>query len=330
MTTPGSITDIPGILVGHAQRIGDGYLTGTTVVLTPEGTLGGIDVRGGGPATHETDLLDPRTMTTFVDAIVLTGGSAYGLVTAHGAQRWLAEHGRGVRVGPDPSQVVPIVPAAAIFDLGRGGQFEAQPEESWGYEAAAAAANSVSGTALARGNVGAGTGAAIGHQHFKGGIGTASIRLHSDTDLIIGALAVVNAHGFPLWGNEGEHTASAYAARRSEPAGPLNTTISVVATNAALDVAETSRLATVAHDGYARALEPAHTLLDGDTIFSLATGGVELPPPGSPERLAVTYELHARAAEVMRLAILDGIRQATGITEGTVNLPANPQPTADD
>lgn len=330
MTTPGSITDIPGISVGHTQRIGDGYLTGTTVVLTPEGTLGGIDVRGGGPATHETDLLDPRTMSTFVDAIVLTGGSAYGLITAHGAQRWLAEHGRGVRVGPEPDHVVPIVPAAAIFDLGRGGRFDARPEESWGYEAAAAAANSVTDTAPTRGNVGAGTGAALGHQHFKGGIGTASIRLNTNTDLIIGAIAVVNAHGFPLWGTAGEHTPSAYATRLSDPAGPLNTTISVVATNAALDVAETSRLAAVSHDGYARALEPAHTLLDGDTVFSLATGDVALPPLGTPERLAVTYELHARAAEVMRLAILDGIRQATSITQGTVNLPAYPHSGADD
>ncbi|MGO4493950.1 P1 family peptidase, partial [Arthrobacter sp. 2YAF22_2] len=127
-----AITDVPGIRVGHASRTGEGWLSGVTVVLPPPGTVGSVDVRGGGPGTHETDALDPTTLTTAVDAVVLTGGSAFGLAAAHGAQRWCEQNGRGFAV---TGGVVPIVPAAAIFDLGRGGDFAARPTADMGYTA---------------------------------------------------------------------------------------------------------------------------------------------------------------------------------------------------
>lgn len=148
-----------------------------------------MDVRGGGPGTRETDALDPRNIVPRVEAVVLTGGSAYGLAAASGVMAWLEEQGRGFRVGPDPAQVVPVVPAAALFDLGRGGDFRARPDAAMGREAAAAAAASASGAPAAQGNVGAGTGAVCGA--MKGGVGTASTVLPSGTT--VAALAVVNA-----------------------------------------------------------------------------------------------------------------------------------------
>ena len=168
MGETGSITDVPGLRVGQRQKNDGGWLSGVTVVLPPPGTVGSVDVRGGGPGTHETDALDPTTLVSTVDAVVLTGGSAYGLVSAHGAQRWCEEQGRGFEV---QDGVVPIVPAAAIFDLGRGGDFGARPDAGMGYEAAAAAGAEKDGHDVERGNVGAGTGAVIGRGKFKGGVG---------------------------------------------------------------------------------------------------------------------------------------------------------------
>ena len=165
MGATGAITDVAGIRVGHVQKTGDGWLSGVTVVLPPPGTVGSVDVRGGGPGTHETDALDPTTLTRTVDAVVLTGGSAFGLAAAHGAQRWCEENGRGF---PVPGGVVPIVPAAAIFDLGRGGDFAARPDAAMGYEATADAAARKEGHDVERGNVGAGTGAVIGRGQYKG------------------------------------------------------------------------------------------------------------------------------------------------------------------
>lgn len=188
-----SITDVAGVRVGHVQRIGDGWLSGVTVVLPPVGTVGSVDVRGGGPGTHETDALDPTTLVSTVDAVVLTGGSAFGLVSAAGAQRWCEEHGRGFAV---PGTVVPIVPAAAIFDLGRGGDVHARPDADMGYRAAAAAFDSGDHAAVARGNVGAGTGALVARGQYKGGIGTSSIELEGG--VVVGAIAVVNALGSPV------------------------------------------------------------------------------------------------------------------------------------
>lgn len=307
----GSITDVPGIRVGQAQRRGEGWLTGVSVVIPPPGTIGSVDVRGGGPGTHETDALDPTTMVPTVDAVALTGGSAYGLAAAGGVQRWCEENGRGF---PVPGGVVPIVPAAAIFDLGRGGDFSARPTPGMGYEAALDAAGSPEGADVERGNVGAGTGAAIGAGRFKGGLGTASVRLTGENaHIVVGALAVVNAAGVP-W-------------RTGVPqplvGEGLNTTLVVVATNASLSVAEARRTATAAHAGMARALNPVHTLADGDTIFTLATCAEALVPhPGLP--VAALIELQSAAAEAVRQAILDGVAEAVGVHTPAGFLPPYP------
>lgn len=296
----GSITDVPGIRVGQAQRRSNGWLTGVTVVLPPRGTIGSVDVRGGGPGTHETDALDPTTLVSTVDAVALTGGSAYGLAAAGGVQRWCEENGRGF---PVPGGVVPVVPAAAIFDLGRGGNFSARPSADMGYEAALDAAGSAAGADVVRGNTGAGTGAAIGAGRFKGGLGSASVRLTGDNShIVVGAIAVVNAAGIP-W----QPGAPAMMAGEG-----LNTTLAVVASNATLSVAEAKRTATAAHAGMARALNPVHTLADGDTIFALATCADTLVS-NPVVAVAALIELQSAAAEAVRLAILDGVAQATAV-----------------
>lgn len=328
--SPGAITDVAGVRVGHAQRVGDGWLTGVTVVLPPPGTVGGVDVRGGGPGTHETDALDPRTLVPTVDAVVLAGGSAFGLVAAHGAQRWCAEQGRGFPVSPVPGQVVPIVPAAAVFDLGRGGDFAAHPTQDMGYAAAVDAHASGDGAAVARGCVGAGTGAALAGAAYKGGVGTASVRLPDGpaAGAVVGALVVVNAAGAPTGvgapvsppGGARDGGARVAPVDGAAPA-PLNTTLVVVATDAALDPAETSRTATAAHDGLARALDPVHTLADGDTVVALATQAVALPTV-RPERVAGLVALQAAAATAVERAVADAVRSATTTTTPAVHLPA--------
>jgi L-aminopeptidase/D-esterase-like protein len=335
MKATGAITDVAGIRVGHVQKSGDGWLSGVTVVLPPPGTVGSVDVRGGGPGTHETDALDPTTLTSTVDAVVLAGGSAYGLAAAHGAQRWCEENGRGFAV---TGGLVPIVPAAAIFDLGRGGDFSACPGEAMGYAATAAAAAQAEGHDVERGNVGAGTGAAIGRGQFKGGVGTASLTL--ENGVTVGALAVVNALGLPFGtspqrtepgsvrlSDEGASTQRVSAAAAKAAAGapgaaeaedpaapPLNTTLVVVATNAVLDKAECKRTASAAHAGLARALNPSHTLADGDTVFALATGAVELDRSTPVARQISLITLQSAVADVVRLAILDGIARAEEVT----------------
>ncbi|MFE8884675.1 P1 family peptidase [Pseudarthrobacter enclensis] len=322
----GSITDVPGIRVGHVQQTGDGWLTGVTVVLPPPGTVGSVDVQGGGPATHETDALDPTTLVRQVDAVVLAGGSAFGLASAAGAQRWCEENGRGFSV---PGGVVPIIPAAAIFDLGRGGDFSKRPTPDMGYAATAAAAAEKDGHAVGRGNVGAGTGALIGRGQFKGGVGTASVTL--DNGVVVGALAIVNALGLPFGttaqlaepgsvrlSEERASTPRASAGGSEASHGePLNTTLVVVATNAVLDVAECKRTASASHAGIARALNPSHTLADGDTVFCLATGTVALDRSDEAARQLGLITLQSAAADVVRLAILDGVASA-----GPVSTPA--------
>ena len=298
----GSLTDVPGIRVGHVQKAGDGWLTGVTVVLPPRGTVGSVEVQGGGPATHETDALDPTTLVQQVDAVVLTGGSAYGLASAAGAQRWCEEDGRGFAV---PGGVVPIVPAAAIFDLGRGGDFSARPTPDMGYAATAAAAARPEGHVVERGNVGAGTGALIGRGQFKGGVGTASVTL--ENGVVVGALAIVNALGLPF-GTAA--TGAPGAVDADEAIAPLNTTLIVVATNAMLDVAECRRTAAASHAGIARALNPSHTLADGDTVFCLATGASALDRSDEAARQLSLVTLQSTAADVVRLAILDGVARA--------------------
>ncbi len=283
----GSLTDVEGISVGHHQRIGRGWRSGTTAIITIDGATAGVDVRGGGPGTRETDLLRPENLVQQVNGICLTGGSAYGLAAAHGVMRWLEAAGSGFSVGPQSESIVPIVPAAVIFDLGRGGNFANRPTEDFGWRAAAAARPrpEVNGT------VGAGTGAVAGG--LQGGLGSASVRL--EHGIVVAALAVVNASGSVIdraTGLPWEPTAHALrrpkAWERAElldaisppttaTAQPLNTTIGVVATSARLTKAECTRFAAVSHDGMARAIRPVHSMFDGDTVFSLATGVDELP-----------------------------------------------------
>ncbi|MDP9982111.1 L-aminopeptidase/D-esterase-like protein [Pseudarthrobacter oxydans] len=325
-----AITDVPGLRVGHAGRTDEGWLSGVTVVLPPVGTVGSVDVRGGGPGTHETDALDPTTLSRTVDAVVLTGGSAFGLAAAHGAQQWCEENGRGFAV---PGGVVPIVPAAAIFDLGRGGDFAARPDAAMGYAATADAAARKIEHDVERGNVGAGTGALIGRGTYKGGVGTASITL--DNGVVVGALAVVNALGLPFGTSPQQPepgsvrlseerastprvaAAAAEAAPESAqqvPPPALNTTLVVVATNAILDKAECKRTASAAHAGLARALNPSHTLADGDTVFCLATGALALDRSSEAARNASLITLQSAAADVVRLAILDGVACAEAVS----------------
>ncbi|MGW0952780.1 P1 family peptidase [Streptomyces sp. NPDC002545] len=325
--TVDALTDVEGVRVGHATRTGGGWLTGTTVVLAPEGgAVAAVEVRGGGPGTKETDALDPRNLVRTVEAVVLTGGSAYGLDAASGVMAWLEERGRGVRVGPDPSHVVPVVPAACVFDLGRGGDFRARPDAATGRAAVEAAAASEAGGRVPEGCVGAGTGAAVGP--LKGGVGTASTVL--DSGITVAALAVANAVGSAvdpetgvLYGelfqglvhypdarvHEAARRRLAEAAARNAPP-PLNTTLAVVATDADLTKAQAQKLAGTAHDGIARAVRPVHLLNDGDTVFALATGARPLDP-GCP--LALNEILAAGADQVTR-AIVRAVRAAEAVT----------------
>jgi putative pantetheine hydrolase len=316
--------------VGHATLDGDGWLTGVTVVLPPAGgAVGGVDVRGGGPGTRETDLLDPRNAVERVNAVMLGGGSAYGLNAAHGVMTRLAALGRGVRIGP---HVVPIVPAAILFDLGRGGTGGNYPGVAAGEAAFDDALAGADGGAVASGAVGAGTGALAGD--LKGGVGTASAVLPAQDGLgrpvTVAALAAVNSagsvadprtgilygalHGLP---GEFDWLAPPSAAElragagRLSPyprGGPLNTTIGVVATDAALTKAQCARLAGAGHDGMARAIRPAHSMFDGDTVFALATGDAPAPGP---------MELHAiltAAADCFARAIVHAVLSAAPVT----------------
>ncbi|MCF3137770.1 P1 family peptidase [Paenarthrobacter sp. AR 02] len=329
-----AITDVAGVRVGHVQRVGNGWLSGVTVVLPPPGTVGSVDVRGGGPGTHETDALDPTTLVSTVDAVVLTGGSAFGLVSAAGAQRWCEEQGRGFAV---PGTVVPIVPAAAVFDLGRGGDVHARPDADMGYQAAAAAFASGDHADVGRGNVGAGTGAVVARGQYKGGVGTSSIEL--DGGVIVGAIAVVNALGSPRFGPADLQPSARSVVppldARGRAPGPqaedqpaqaeqpgLNTTLVVIATNAVLDVAECKRTASAGHAGLARALDPSHTLADGDTVFALATGAVGLDRSTEQARQVSLITLQSAAAEAVRLAILDGVLAAESVSTPAGDFPA--------
>ncbi|MEU1484400.1 P1 family peptidase [Streptomyces sp. NPDC005752] len=336
-----ALTDVAGIRVGHARVPGEGALSGTTVVLAPEGgAVAAVDVRGGGPGTRETDALDPRNLVQRIDAVVLTGGSAYGLDAAAGVMAWLEEQGRGVRVGPDPSQVVPVVPAACLFDLGRGGAWRARPDASTGRAAVEDAAASGPGTQVPEGTVGAGTGAVAGQ--IKGGVGTASVRLASGTT--VAALAVVNAAGSVLdprtgvlYGEYGmgeppvhpAHTVHEAARRRlaelrgdgaeaggggggqggRQRGGVLNTTLAVVATDAALTRPQAQKLAGTAHDGLARAVRPVHLLTDGDTVFALSTGRLTMPT----EPTAALNEILAAGADALTRAVVKAASAARGV-----------------
>ncbi|MDX3467047.1 P1 family peptidase [Streptomyces scabiei] len=322
-----ALTDVTGLRVGHATRAGGGWLTGTTVVLAPVGgAVAAVDVRGGGPGTKETDALDPRNLVQKVEALVLTGGSAYGLDSASGVMAWLEERGRGVRVGRDPAHVVPVVPAACVFDLGRGGDFGARPDAALGRAAVEAADAGGLGAPVAEGCVGAGTGATVGL--LKGGIGTASTVL--DSGITVAALVVANAAGSVtdpetgvLYGELFQGRAAypapevhASARRRiaetsaQSPPPPMNTTLAVVATDADLTRAQAQKLAGTAHDGIARAVRPVHLLNDGDTVFTLATGTRPLPPQAGPLAL---NELLAAGADLVTRAIVRAVRAAESV-----------------
>jgi L-aminopeptidase/D-esterase-like protein len=307
-----SLTDVAGIRVGHADRRGSGWLSGTTVVLAPEsGAVTGVDVRGGGPGTRETDVLDPRNRVERIHAVTLSGGSAFGLAAADGVMRRLFEAGVGYPVG-GPGEVVPIVPGAVIFDLGRGGDFAKHPGAAMGEEAYAAALSSRA-RPVPTGVVGAGTGAVAGG--LKGAVGSASVVLADGTT--VAALVVVNSSGScvdPLTGElyaarfglpgefselllpdadeveaaraAAEALAEATANRivrnsRRGQGSALSTTIGVVATDATLTKAQCAKVSGIAHDGMARGIRPVHTMFDGDTVFTLATGNREAPDPST-------------------------------------------------
>lgn len=277
---PGAITDVTGIEVGHDSD--PRRPTGCSVVIARGGAVGGVDVRGAAPGTRETDLLHPGNLVPHVHAVLLAGGSAWGLDAAGGVMRWLEENDIGLDTGHG---LVPIVPAAVVFDLGVG-DGRLRPDASSGHRACVAASRSTP----AQGNVGAGSGALVGKmlgmaRAMKGGVGTASV---SASGFTVGALVVCNAVGDVLEPATGQVIAGARTAdghglqntRNALLAGHLpqhllagnNTTIGVIATDAVLTKPQAQRLAQVAHDGLARSINPVHTMLDGDTLFALGTG----------------------------------------------------------
>lgn len=314
-TLTGSITDVAGIEVGHhtlAERP-----TGCTVILSRGGAVGGVDVRGGAPGTRDTDLLDPVNLVQEVHGVVLSGGSLFGLDAVSGAVRWLEERGTGVDAW---GTTIPIVTGAILFDLGIGDS-SIRPDAECGYAAAEAA----SGGPVEQGSIGAGAGATVGKlagrdRAMKGGIGTASIELPGG--VVVAAIVAVNAVGDVVDPATGQvvagirskdgtgfsdarkliHTRTGLVGASGE-----NTTIGVVATNATLTKAQATKLAQMAHDGLARAIYPAHTPWDGDTIFSLATGEIE----GEADLIV----LGAVAADVMAEAILNAVREAEGLED---------------
>jgi L-aminopeptidase/D-esterase-like protein len=308
------LTAVPGVKVGH-QTLAE-RPTGCTVVLVEDGAVGGVDVRGSAPGTRETELLRPANLVDQVQAIVLAGGSAFGLDAASGVVRYLEERGLGF---PTAYGRVPIVPAAILFDLGVGGRPAVRPGADCGYAAARAA----TAGPVAQGSVGAGAGATVGKllgmdRAMKGGVGSASIRLPNG--LVVAALAAVNAFGDvvdPSTGRvvagvrtpDGLHLADARDLLRRGaallPQVGQNTTLGVVATNARLNKAQASKVAEMAHDGLARAIAPAHTMFDGDTVFALATGA----HAGDAD---VTL-IGSLAAEAMARAVVNAVREAAGL-----------------
>ena len=329
-----SLTDVAGLRVGHATRREEGWLTGCTVVLAPEaGAVAGVDVRGGAPGTRETDLLDPRNLVDRVNAVVLTGGSAFGLAVADGVVQQLYAAGLGWPMGEgEPGEVVPIVPAAVLFDLGRGGEFGNAPSATDGADAFAVA----SAAAVVQGAVGAGTGARAGG--LKGAVGSASAVLEDGTT--VAALVALNSFGAPYDERTGELLAARHglghefahvgapsadeleaarsradAAYEGQPVRPgMATTIGVIATDATLTKAQCQKVSGLGHDGLARAVHPVHTLLDGDTLFTLATG--ERPTPELP----ALHALMVAAGDCVTRAVGHAVLAAESVANGTVDL----------
>ena len=332
-----SIADVRGVRVGHASREGDGWLTGNTVLLAPDGARAGVDVRGGGPATRETPALDPTALVETIHAVSLSGGSAYGLDSAAGVMLGLEDRGLGVPVGPGPRDVVPVVPAASIFDLGRGGDVHARPDPGLAREALEAAFAAEPGAAVQQGSVGAGTGAVTGL--MRGGVGSASVVLPGG--VTVAALVVLNSLGSPLDPRTAvPHGASALLRRpdgspeielpsptpdqvrevrqrisdeieRRSTLKPLNTTLAVVATDADLTRAELTRLAAASHTGMARAIRPVATLSDGDVVFSLSPGGAGLPEAATDARPDAVNHVLSAGADALTRAIVHATCAAT-------------------
>lgn len=298
-----TITDVPGIEVGHAQD--NDALTGCTAILCRKGAVAGVDVRGGAPGTRETDLLNPINLVEKVHAIVLAGGSAFGLDAATGVMRYLEEHKIGLDTGPAR---VPIVPAAILYDLSAG-RADIRPDSAMGY----LAASSASSAKPAEGNVGAGSGATVGKMRgmkyaMKSGIGTASVEVNN---VIIGAIVAVNAVGDVIDPKTGTRLAGLRSGTtlnfmkkgRTNSAIKSNTVIGVIATNAKLTKAEATKVAQMAQDGLAQAIRPAHTMFDGDTIFALSTG----------KQKADVSTVGAFAAEIMAEAIVRAVQMAESV-----------------
>lgn len=320
------MVDVQGLRVGHHQL--SDRLTGCSVVLAPQGAVCAVDVRGAAPGTRETDLLDPSNLVERVHAVLLCGGSAFGLAAATGVMQWLEERKIGLDTGHGR---VPIVPAAVLFDLPvvrPGENPDARPDAASGY----AACESASDQAPQAGNVGAGAGASIGklfglNRAMKGGIGHASVRVGP---WVVGAMVACNAIGDVIDPATGQVLAGARSAdgrslldthrallqgeRILRPMPGTNTTIGVVATNATLDKSRARRLAMSAHDGLARSIRPAHTPLDGDTLFAMATGTESAP--------ADLMLLCVMAAEATAMATVDAIQKAQGVQTTLGLLPA--------
>ncbi|MBB3194177.1 P1 family peptidase [Roseateles terrae] len=310
----GSLCDVAGLKVGHWQH--PQAPTGCTVILCEQGAVAGVDVRGAAPGTRETDLLRPENTVPRIHGLVLSGGSAFGLSAADGVMRWLAERGHGFQVG---RARVPIVPAAVLFDLWLHGA-DTAPNAAAGQAACDAATNDQQ----ARGNVGAGTGATVGKllgvsRSMKGGLGMASLRIGGVT---LAAMVAVNAVGDVVdprsgeviagsRGPDGRPRSSVQALLDGEPLGGglagSATTLGVIATDARLTKAQASKLAQIAHDGFARSIQPVHTVMDGDVIFAVATGAA-----GQDGDMAL---LGAVAAEVVARAVVDAIRSARSLAE---------------
>jgi L-aminopeptidase/D-esterase-like protein len=310
----GGITDVQGIKVGHFTD--RRRPTGCTVLLFEKGAAAGVDVRGAAPGTRETDLLSPVNTAPQVHAILLAGGSAWGLDAASGVMRYLEEHGLGYHFG---SAVVPIVPAAILFDLGVGDS-KIRPTVESGYQACRAATSGK----VTEGNVGAGAGATVGKMFgmksaMKSGIGTASIRI-GKTGIVVAAIAAVNAVGDVVDPRTGKIVAGARKPDGSgfmdtmarmregygvEPQAGSNTTLGVVATNVAFDKTQLTKIAQMSHDGLARTIYPIHTLSDGDTIFAVATGAIAVR--------ANHGAIGALAADVLAEAVLRAVKNARGL-----------------
>lgn len=310
------LTDVEGIVVGHFTDME--ALSGVTVTICPEGAVAGVDVRGSAPGTRETDLLNPINLVSKVQAVVLSGGSVYGLSASNGVVAWLAERGCGFLL--DSHHVAPIVPAVVLYDLGRGANFIPPISDEWGRKACEAATDGP----VAMGCVGAGTGALSGS--IKGGLGTASLVL--DSGVTVAAVVAINSLGMVVNPENGriweaclerEHEFGKQAQRRVKVPPPPemvvahNTTIGIVATDAILTKVQAQKVAQMAHDGMGRAIRPAHTMFDGDTIFCLATGKKELVEQNGfflvPQAQALTEIGHA-AADCMSRAIIHGILSA--------------------